>query len=290
MKRLAALVALSCLPGAAGAYQTDGWKWANAQASFHVSIPGNNGGWNTAFQEAMSRWTAVTDFTWQSTPDYADPCMSPTSTPYSNGVAFTSTACGDAWGANVLAMTWTWASGGMYVQADIAFNSTRTWSVYGGAWNGTADFRRVAVHELGHALGLNHESAVPAIMAPVAGNTEYPTADDVSGVASLYGSGGTDSDHDGVADNRDNCMLVANPDQRDADGDGYGNLCDADLNNTGTTTSTDSNLLRTVLSRSASYSALAAASDLNGSGMVTSADYNLMRARMNTVPGPSGLH
>ncbi len=42
---------------------------------------------------------------------------------------------------------------------------------------------------------------------------------------------GGDSDLDGIADGADNCTVVANPDQRDTDGDGFGNACDADLNN-----------------------------------------------------------
>ncbi len=39
-----------------------------------------------------------------------------------------------------------------------------------------------------------------------------------------------DSDGDGVDDEVDNCTNVVNPDQRDTNGDGYGNACDADLN------------------------------------------------------------
>jgi hypothetical protein len=37
----------------------------------------------------------------------------------------------------------------------------------------------------------------------------------------------TDTDGDGVPDDRDNCPLVANPDQTDSDGDGSGNACDS---------------------------------------------------------------
>lgn len=42
-----------------------------------------------------------------------------------------------------------------------------------------------------------------------------------------------DADGDGVADATDNCPLVANPDQADADGDGQGDACDPDLDGDG---------------------------------------------------------
>ena len=67
----------------------------------------------------------------------------------------------------------------------------------------------------------------------------------------------TDTDADGVIDLADNCKLVANngqpgsgPSQLDADHDGYGNICDADLNNSGLVTTADFGLLRSVLNRS----------------------------------------
>lgn len=98
-----------------------------------------------------------------------------------------------------------------------------------------------------------------------------------------------DTDGDGVLDPHDNCKLVANPTQLDANADGYGNICDADINNTGTVTSSDFGLMRSVLGQAAGASATAAASDMNGSGTVTSSDFGLLRARLGTAVGPSGL-
>ena len=45
--------------------------------------------------------------------------------------------------------------------------------------------------------------------------------------ATLPADGGIDADADGIADAEDNCVSLANPDQKDADLDGHGDACDA---------------------------------------------------------------
>ncbi len=94
-----------------------------------------------------------------------------------------------------------------------------------------------------------------------------------------------DTDGDGVVDGLDNCVLVANPSQYDADGDGYGNLCDADLNNSGGVVNTaDYTLFRQA------YLTVNPVADLNGSGgVVNTADLTLFRQLYLKPPGPSGL-
>src|SRR5688500_1997304 len=53
----------------------------------------------------------------------------------------------------------------------------------------------------------------------------------VVGATRVVGSVGQylDSDGDSVVDAFDNCTAVANANQLDSDGDGYGNACDADF-------------------------------------------------------------
>ena len=97
-----------------------------------------------------------------------------------------------------------------------------------------------------------------------------------------------DTDADGVLDPLDNCTINPNPTQLDADNDGYGNICDADLNNSGLVTTADFGILRSVLNQAAGSSATAAVADMNGSGTVTTADFAILRTRLNTAPGPSG--
>lgn len=95
-----------------------------------------------------------------------------------------------------------------------------------------------------------------------------------------------DRDADGAFDPFDNCTLVANPSQLDADDDGYGNLCDGDLNNSGgLVNAVDLSIFRQRLGT------VNAVADLNGSGgLVNAVDLSIFRSLLGKRPGPSGLH
>jgi hypothetical protein len=175
-------------------YVLEGFKWPEASTEFHVDIPGLGGLWDDAFETAMLRWNEPTNFEFQIVRNsFKDPCDDPNNIAARNGVKFSDTVCGLAWSGQAIAITITWATNDTneIVQTGILFNTDEDWDVYSGPWwrdpyFGINDLRRIAVHELGHGLGLGHEDAAEAIMQSTAGDLEYPTADDIAGVNFLY--------------------------------------------------------------------------------------------------------
>lgn len=102
--------------------------------------------------------------------------------------------------------------------------------------------------------------------------------------ADFTSSVGVDSDGDGVPDGSDNCTLIANADQRDTNGDGYGNICDPDLSNDGVVNFSDVSLWTPFFSTSTKGDA-----DLNGDGAANFADFALFPVYFLQPPGPSGI-
>lgn len=92
-----------------------------------------------------------------------------------------------------------------------------------------------------------------------------------------------DDDNDGIANSQDNCSAQSNPQQIDADGDGIGNRCDADLNNDCIINSVDLGLFRAV------FWTADAVADFNADGTVNAQDVGIMRSSFLAAPGPSGL-
>ncbi len=103
-----------------------------------------------------------------------------------HGVDFTTDLCGDDFGSATLATARRTFSGTVVVEGNISFKESVSWDVYDGNLKTARDFQRVAVHELGHLLGLGHESTGSAIMAPSIGNLYQPQTDDLDGIAAIY--------------------------------------------------------------------------------------------------------
>lgn len=123
-----------------------------------------------------------------------------------NEIAMDSKADGEDFGENTLAITLSYRIGNVRTESDIVFNTAFTWDSYRGALrNDREDIRRVAVHELGHILGLDHPNeatppqSVSAIMNSSASGVQTPLSDDIEGAHSLYGAPGVVPTNDNFA-------------------------------------------------------------------------------------------
>ena len=94
-------------------------------------------------------------------------------------------------------------------------------------------------------------------------------------------NGGID-DYFTILKNPDNCPLVANPDQRDTDFDGYGNACDADLDNDGFVNFAELARFRSRFGTSDPDA------DFDGNGFVNFADLARFRSMFGSEPGSAG--
>jgi len=92
-----------------------------------------------------------------------------------------------------------------------------------------------------------------------------------------------DHDRDGVLQSEDNCLNVFNPDQKDSDSDGFGNMCDADLNNDNIVNAMDLGMFRQ------RFFSTDVDADFNGDGIVNAIDLATIRNLYTKPPGPSGL-
>ncbi len=150
---------------------------------------------NTSAQAAAETWNARIGAV-QFAPTLTT--GSPTNGNGVNELAFAATVYGTAYDDNVLAVTTTFRGGGnTRAEGDTLFNTKYTWDSYRGSTRaGVVDLQRVAIHELGHTLGLDHPDQaspvqnVSAIMNSHVGALDTLADDDIQGVQALYGPPG----------------------------------------------------------------------------------------------------
>jgi hypothetical protein len=161
---------------------------------------------------------------------------------------------------------------------DQFLNQATTYTITGGTLQPAHNYR----------LSLFFSERVSSNLGSVGGAFDNATAlaayDRTTTVAFSTAS---DVDGDGVPDSLDNCKLVANPNQRDTNGDGYGNLCDPDFNGDGTVNINDFNRLKARLNITP---VVDVDTDLDGNGAVNINDFNRLKSFLGKPPGPSGLH
>ena len=184
-------------------YVLEGVSWPNGSvvtfkmglgSAGRTLIDGNTS-WDTAAAPALTAWDNVV-----ARLDYTSnvASTSASSGDHVNSVVFSTTVFGQKFGSGTLAVTYYNSMDGTIVEADILFNKNQEFDSYRGPLRyGTSgwaigDIRRVFIHELGHALGLDHPDQhgqhVDAIMNSVTSNRETLSADDTAGAQSMYGA------------------------------------------------------------------------------------------------------
>jgi hypothetical protein len=147
--------------------------------------------WNAVAQEALDIWnSALRDVQFESRTG-----NDPRDGNRENEVFFSSRVSGREMGFNVLAITTVWHVRRERVEGDTIFNLNMDWDSYRGDLQaGAVDLRRVALHEFGHTLGLDHPDRAGqvyvAIMNSTVSDLETLAGDDIRGVHALYPGGG----------------------------------------------------------------------------------------------------
>jgi len=203
---LASLAAVCALTGAAHAYTLTGSHWYSSTIPMQLELgtsaaplADGSASWGAAAEDAFATWNAMianTRFT-----VVRDSTAALAEGNRLNNVFFSNDVYGDAWGTGVLAITLTYTSGGSQsTECDVLFNKTLAWDSYRGALRygssgAVYDFHRVALHEFGHVLGLDHPDqagqTVTAVMNSRISNLDTLAADDISGAQAIYGVSAT---------------------------------------------------------------------------------------------------
>ncbi len=173
--------------------ETDVWPDGDVPVSFDFSnAPLGPYDWDAAARDAINLWNPLLQRVQLKVVPLAGPAG------YDNGhneLYFDAKMYGQSFPSGVLAVTAISSDRGSRIETDIIFNKTQAWEIYNGKLTLATDFRRVAVHELGHVLGLGHPDlagqTVSAIMNSTESDLEVPTADDAAGIHALYDRGST---------------------------------------------------------------------------------------------------
>ncbi len=173
-------------------------KWRKSPINMVVKLPmtanmSDGSSFSSSVVAAMEAWNAqlgTVRFTWQTVlpGDYKNGNEI-------NEVVVDETVDGDEFGPNTLAVTTMYFGPNEFVEADVVFRASEPWNSYRGPrQSGRVDVRRVALHELGHVLGLEHPNDagqnVTAIMNSRVSDIDALRADDIAGGQRLYGAPG----------------------------------------------------------------------------------------------------
>ncbi|HEY3664309.1 MAG TPA: matrixin family metalloprotease [Chthoniobacterales bacterium] len=200
MKFKALFLALACLgTQPLFGYALEGEAWTlNRTVAMQLSLGAartlddGSTSYNQVAQDALNIWNPYLAHMRFSTVLFSP--VVPTSGDDENSAFFSANVFGDDFGSGALAVTLLSFRGSVFEESDTVFNTSYTWDSYRGPLlSNVIDFRRVAIHEFGHALGLDHPDdagqTVDAIMNSRVSDTDTVTADDIAGAESIYTDG-----------------------------------------------------------------------------------------------------
>ena len=172
-----------------------GYLWFADSIPLHMRLS-TGGAWDGAAIDALRAWNgagARFQFSWGR---YGSGRVSCSDSNGNHDVVWSYSVCpGNPFGAHTLAVTQTWyrTLTGQALDSDVVFNRNPDWDIYDGPERYDAvDFRRVALHEFGHVLGLDHPDdqgqSRTAIMNSRVSDLDRLQSDDIRGIRALYGS------------------------------------------------------------------------------------------------------
>ena len=206
LRRAAVAVLLAgCATAVARSYSLGGASWRAGTAiamqlqlgpSGTALIDGSDG-WNGSAEAALARWNSVmSGVSFLVVRNSTAPIGSSNGV---NNVIIADSYFGRPFSSETLAITLWSYRGSTFSEADVVFNNKWNWNSYRGALRrasspgGTmVDLRRVALHEFGHVLGLDHPDEhgqrVTAQMNSTVGDLDDLADDDINGARALYGA------------------------------------------------------------------------------------------------------
>jgi hypothetical protein len=194
---LCALISALALPSQG--FDLEGYSWnRNRTVRMHLSLPpggpytDGSPSLNASAEDALNLWNQ--HLIHMKFAVIRGSILPPSGDDANTSVSMSNTVYGEGFGAKTLAVTLLSARGTTFVEADVIFNNAFTYDSYRGPLVGSPeDFHRIALHEFGHVLGLDHPDqagqSVPAIMNSIIGDLDSLQADDIAGAHSIYDSG-----------------------------------------------------------------------------------------------------